>query len=149
MASTIFTAKDHDPVKERRRRNFVIGLILVALLSGVLAWNFRYWPEERRVDKFFDALERKDYETAYGIWFNDPAWKQHPGKYKQYPFKEFYIDWGPGGEWGLIKNHKVEGAVSPKRGSSGVVVLVTVNERIEKARIWVEKKDKTLTFSPY
>jgi hypothetical protein len=27
--------------------------------------------------------------------------------------------------------------------------VVTVNDRADKARIWVEKKDKTLTFSPY
>jgi len=39
-------------------------------------------------------------------------------------------------------------SVRPKKGS-GVIVQVTVNRRADKARIWVEKKDKTLTFSPY
>jgi hypothetical protein len=34
--------------------------------------------------------------------------------------------------------------------SSGVVVVVTVNDRIaDKAHIWVQKADKTLGFSPY
>ena len=37
----------------------------------------------------------------------------------------------------------------PRGGSSGVIVEVVVNGRSEHARIWVEKSDKTLSFSPY
>lgn len=149
MPTTIFEAKPYDPAHERRRRILIAGIIGAVLLLAFLAWWFRYWPEERRVDKFFDALEQKNYEQAYSIWMNDPDWKQHPQKYAKYPFGEFYLDWGPGGEWGLIKSHKVDGSATPKGGSSGVVVVVTVNERAEKARIWVEKSDKTFSFSPY
>jgi hypothetical protein len=100
------------------------------------------------VDQFFDALQQKNYESAYSIWMNDAHWKQHPQKYKNYDFHEFYIDWGPGGDWGLINSHKVIGSVAPPNGS-GVVVAVEVNGRTEKANIWVEKGEKTLTFSPY
>jgi hypothetical protein len=148
MTTTIFEAKPYDPVKERRRRLLIIGIITVLLVGVFLAWWFRYLPYERRVDRFFDALQQKQYETAYGIWMNDPNWKQHPQNFKQYPFGEFYIDWGPGGEWGLINSHHVDGAAAPSHGS-GVVVVTTVNERSEKARIWVEKSDKTMHFSPY
>jgi len=124
----------------------------------ILAWNFRYYAEERQVDKFFAALQKQDYETAYGIWFHDPSWKQHPQKYPDYPFSSFMQDWGPGGQWGLVKSYHVDGSAVPKGGtgtkfdvgSSGVVVVVTVNERVaDKAHIWVEKSDKTLGFSPY
>lgn len=148
MTTTIFEAKPYDPVKERRRRLLIIGIITVVLVGAFLAWWFRYLPYERRVDHFFDALQQKQYEIAYGIWMNDPNWKQHPQNYKQYPFGEFYIDWGPGGEWGLINSHHVDGAAAPRHGS-GVVVVTTVNERSEKARVWVEKSDKTMHFSPY
>ena len=41
-----------------------------------------------------------------------------PGQYPKYPFNEFYRDWGPGGEWGLIKTQKVYGA-SPCPAKSG------------------------------
>jgi len=142
-------APPFDPARERRKRGIIITIILLVALVAMLGWRFRYWPEERIVDHFFEALQHKDYEAAYGIWFHDPEWKQHADKYAKYPLNEFMQDWGPGGEWGLIQNYKIDGAESPKGGSSGVVVLVTVNGRAEKARVWVEKSDKTLTFSPY
>jgi hypothetical protein len=148
MASTLFEAPQYDPRRERRRKQLVALAILVIIALAFLAYLYRNWPEERVVDKFFSALEQQDYEKAYGIWFHDPNWKQHPDRYSNYPYQEFRVDWGPGGEWGIIKSHKIEGAANPK-GGSGVVVVVRVNERAEPARIWVEKSDKTLTFSPY
>ena len=39
--------------------------------------------------------------------------------------------------------------VANPKGGSGVIVVVTINERKEPARLWVEKRDKSLTFSPY
>ena len=52
----------------------------------------------------FDALQKQDYNTAYGIWMHDPEWQQHPQQAcRNIPFNDFYRDWGPGGEWGLIK----------------------------------------------
>ena len=95
-------------------------------------------------------MQQQNYEAAYGIWMNDPNWKQYPEKiFTKYPYGEFYIDWGPGGEWGLVKSHKVVGSAIPKGGSSGIVVVVSAHDCAEKARIWVEKSDKTLSFSPY
>ena len=46
-----------------------------SLLIGIIAWEFRYWPEEHQVNKFFDALQQQNFETAYGVWMNDPAGK--------------------------------------------------------------------------
>jgi hypothetical protein len=146
--STLFQAPAFDPSRERRRKRLAIIIIVAAVLAAVLFFRFRDWPYEHRVDRFFQALQQQNYEGAYGIWMNDPGWKQHPDQHKKYPFGEFYVDWGPGGEWGLIRNYSIDGSVRPKNGS-GVIVQVTVNQRAEKARIWVEKKDKTLTFSPY
>ena len=148
MASTIFTAPQYDPRRERRRRIIIASVIVAVAVVAALAYLYRNWPEERVVGQFFTALVNKDYDTAYGIWMHDPNWKQHPDKYPNYPFREFYNDWGPGGEWGIIRSFHIDGSASPK-GGSGVVVVVTINDRAEKARIWVEKKDKTLTFSPY
>ncbi len=148
MPSTIFTAPQYDPRRERRKRIVIVAVIVGVLIVAALAYLYRNWPEERVVDHFFSALVNKDFERAYGLWVHDPEWKQHPEKYPNYSFREFYNDWGPGGEWGIIKSFRIEGSANPK-GGSGVVVVVTLNERKEPARIWVEKKDKTLTFSPY
>jgi len=146
---TLLDAEQYDPNRERRRRLKIAGVVVLVLLLAGLAWLYRNWAEERAVDRFFTALEQKNYEAAYGIWMHDPEWRQHTGRYSQYPFNDFYRDWGPGGEWGLIKSHKIYGSVNPSGGSSGVIVDVVVNERTEHARIWVQKSDKTLSFSPY
>jgi hypothetical protein len=146
---TLLDAKEYDPEKERKRRARIISAIVVLLLLGFLGWWFRYWPEERVAEHFFDALQRQDYEGAYGVWMHDPQWQQHRERYPKYPYSEFYRDWGPGGEWGLIKSHKIYAAGTPPGGGSGVVVDVTVNDRANRARVWVEKSDKTMSFSPY
>jgi hypothetical protein len=148
MSTTIFTAGDYDPARERRRRKRIFSVILVVLLIASALYAFRNWPEERVVKHFFTALENKDYEKAYGIWVADRNWKQHPQQHPKYSFGEFYLDWGPGGEYGLITSFKIDGSANPK-GGSGVIVQVTVNDRKEPARLWVEKGDKSLTFSPF
>jgi len=128
---TLFEAQPYDPERARRRRRRIV------LISVV--------------------VQDQNFEKAYGIWMNDPDWKQHPDKYARYPLSDFIKDWGPGGEWGIIKSHSIDGTAVPKGGNagafvspSGIVVVVTVNERIgDKAHIWVEKSDRTLSFSPY
>jgi hypothetical protein len=146
---TLLDAKAYDPGKERKRRIRIISGIVLLLVVLFLGWWFRYWPEERVADHFFDALQKQDYEGAYGVWMHDPQWQQHRDRYPKYPFNEFYRDWGPGGEWGLIKSHKIYAAGAPPGGGSGVIVDVTVNDRAQPARVWVEKSDKTMSFSPY
>ncbi len=155
---TLFESKPYDPVQARKKRIRIISIVVIVAVLAILAWNFRHYPEERQVDKFFAALQQQKYEDAYGIWNHDPNWKQHPEKYSQYGFQDFMKDWGPGGEWGVIKTYHVDGSAVPTGGngtkfdvsSSGIVVVVTVNERVaQKAHIWVEKSDKTLGFSPY
>ena len=145
---TLLDAKEYDSAKDRKRRNRIISAVVVVLVLLFLAWWFRYWSEERLVGKFFDALQKQQYEVAYGIWMRDPDWKQHPERHPRYPFGDFYRDWGPGGEWGLIKTQKVFGASTCPGGGSGVVVDVVVNDRAEHAQVWGEKSDHTLSFPP-
>jgi len=148
VPSTIFTAPEYNPERERHRRFVVLAVAVAAFLLGVLGYLYRNWPEEHVAERFFTALSQENYEQAYAIWQHDPAWKQHPEKYSNYRYGDFYGDWGPGGEWGLVKTFHIDGSASPS-GGSGVVVVVTINGRNQKARVWVEKKDKTMTFSPY
>jgi hypothetical protein len=154
---TLFEAQPYDVARARKRRNLIIALVMLVLVVAVVWWQMRYWPEERVVDRFFDALQQQNYEQAYGIWMHDPDWKQHPARYARYPYNDFIKDWGPGGEWGIVKSHHIDGVGVPKGYSgtpfataSGVVVQVTVNDRIaDKAKVWVQKDDRTLGFSPY
>jgi hypothetical protein len=147
---TLLDAQPFDTAKARRRKIKIIVSLVAVIVLAAMAWMYRNWPEERAVDKFFTALQHSDYETAYGIYFNDPTWRDHQQKYSQYRYADFYRDWGPGGEWGLVKSHRIYGSVNTKGfGSGGVVVEVIVNERSEHARMFVQKSDKTLTVYPY
>ncbi len=144
---SLLDAPEYDPSRERRKALLALGAVVLVAALAATGYRFRNWPEERVVDRFFAALQAKDYEAAYGIWLADADWKQHGDRYKDYLYADFYRDWGPGGEWGLIRSYRIEGSISPPR-STGIIVEVTVNDRAEKARVWVEKKDKTLTFPP-
>ena len=147
---TLLDAPLYDPAKARRRTITIAVVIVAVIVLAALSWMYRNWPEEHAVDKFFTALQHQDCETAYGIYFNDPGWRQHQQKYSQYTYADFYRDWGPGGEWGLVKSHRIYGSVNTKSfGGGGVVVEVIVNERAEHARMFVQKSDKTLTVYPY
>ena len=97
---TLLDAPPYDPARARRRKIVITLSVVLVLVLAALAWMYRNWPEEHAVDKFFTALQNKDFETAYGIYFNDLAWRQHPQKYSQYTYADFYRDWGPGGELG-------------------------------------------------
>jgi hypothetical protein len=154
---TLLDAQETDPRIARRRKQrlvavivLVVGVLFVGLLGFLLGhgWWFRYWPEERVAGRFFAALQKQDYNTAYGIWMQDPGWRRHAERYAKYPFGDFYRDWGPGGEWGLIKTQKVFGASTCPGGGSGIVVDVVVNDRAEHAQVWVEKSDHTMSYPP-
>jgi len=150
---SLLEAQPEDPRAERRRamlRRTSLAVIAIALIAGALAFWFRYYPEERAVDKFLTAIEQKDYKQAFAIWNADPEWEQHADRYSTYTFGQFQLDWGPSGDWGEIKSHEVVDAVAPKSKiteASGVVVAARINGRAEPACIWVEKKSKTLSFS--
>jgi hypothetical protein len=146
MSSTLFEAPAYDPGRERRRWKAIWTAIIIVLILAGLAYRYRNWPEERVADHFFAALQQKNYEQAYGIWMADPNWKQHPNQYAQYSYNEFYRDWGPGGDWGVVNNYKLLGSAT--LGSAGVVVVVDVNGRADKARVWIDKKNKSMSFSP-
>ena len=142
---TLMDAEQFDAARERRRRRLILLLICLILIGAWTAYHFRNYPHRRAVDKFFDALQAQKYEGAYGIWYNDPNWRQRPQQYSKYAYDDFYRDWGPGGEWGLIKSHSVDCSLST---DSGVIVQITVNQRAEHAYLYVLKSDKTLSFSP-
>src|ERR1700689_1672652 len=147
---TLLDAQPYDLAKLRRRKIKIALTIAVVVVLAALGWMYRNWPEEHTVDKFFAALQHQDYETAYGIYFNDPGWRQHQQKYSKYSYAAYYRDWGAGGEWGLVKSHRIYGAANTKGfGGGGVVVEVIVNERSEHARMFVQRSDKTMTVYPF
>jgi hypothetical protein len=149
---TIFEAKEYDFAKARRRNIIVWVVIAAILVLAGLGWLYRNWPEERLVGRFMTDLQKEDYKSAYGLWIADKDWQQHPQQHAQYPFADFYRDWGPSGDWGAIKTFHIDGSAVPSdsyNSGNGVVVSVTINERKEPAGIWVTRNDHTMSFSPF
>ena len=150
---SLLDAQPPDPRSEARARllkRLVLALGVVLVVSAALAFWFRHWPEERVADKFLTAIEQKDYKRAFALWLADPDWEQHTERYKEYPFGQFQLDWGPTGDYGEIKSHEIVGSVEPRSkvtAVSGVVVAARINRRAEPACLWVEKKTKTISFS--
>jgi len=145
---TLLDAKEYHPEKERKKKTRIISAIAVVLVLAFVGWWNRFWPEKRVADKFFSALQKQDFETAYGIYYHDPGWKQHPQNHSQYPFNEFKQDWGPGGQWGIVKNYQIYGESNCPGGGSGVVIDAVVNDRAQHAQLYVDKTDKTISSPP-
>lgn len=120
--------------RERMTKRILIGVIIAALVGGFLYWEFKNWPEERAAKRFLTTLRQADYQQAYRIW--QPS--------STYSFNDFVRDWGPSSEFGKVQNFKI---VSSRSTGSGVIVTALINGK--EARIWVERKDKSLSFPPY
>jgi hypothetical protein len=102
-------------------------------------------PVEHKVNVFLSAVQAGDYPKAYGIFYNDPQWQQHPDKYKDYPLKRFTEDFSTASDWkGPVKNFKVEFS---KRDDSGTVVESTING--SNLTLKYTRADHTLSFFPY
>ena len=148
----LMDAKEYDPRPAQRRNRIIATAVVVVLAVSVYLYLTRYDSEKKVINKFFQAIEQKDFDAAYGIYYADPDWKQHPEKYTVYTINQFKLDWGPQGEYGAITSHQVDCALEPPKkdfvSPSGVIIVVTINNRAEPRSMWVEKKSKTVTDSP-
>lgn len=142
---TLLDAPRYDARRARTRRNILITILIAIPFIAFFTWYFWNWPEEHRVNEFFHAVEIKNYPLAFGIWNHDPHWQQHPDQYKTYPYQTFLSDWGPSGDYGVITSTKI--AVTKEYGT-GVVIGVRVNGNPKTLFLWVERKSKTIGFSP-
>lgn len=151
---TLLDAKPYNARKAKIRRNIIIGILIVIPIIAAFTWYLWDWPEEHRVNRFFQAVEAKNYTEAFALWNNDPNWQQHPDRYATYSFAQFETDWGPSSDYGVISGHNI--VVSLQHGS-GVVIGVKVQGSKQPAItdgsqgtlfLWVERKSKTIGFSP-
>jgi hypothetical protein len=158
---SLMDAPAYDPTADNRRRNALIGiasffvlLLLVTLAGYVLGhgWLFTNLGYEHRVNNFYNALEAKDYPKAYGIYYNDPDWQQHPAKYSDYPLSRFTEDWTTASPVNApITSHHVDISRTDGSGTFGTGVIVAVRVNLQngggqKVFMYVNKADKTMTW---
>ncbi len=126
---TLLDAPSYNAARARKRRNVIIGTLIVLAVLGAFVWFFWNWPAEHKVSRFFDALEQQQFEKAYGIWNNDTDWQQHPDRYQKsaYPYNKFLDDWGPSGEYGKVTSYQILYATSSLGNST--LMAISVNGR--------------------
>jgi hypothetical protein len=144
--------RDNEEPKSKLRRYLITALALILLLAGgVWVWYLLYFPTERKtVATFLQALARDDTAAAYRMW----------SKRGSYTYQEFRSDW-TAGDYGPVRSYRIVTA-QQKPGASGVVVVVELSpdspfpqqgeaeklRRVKEVRIWVERKDQSLSFPP-
>jgi hypothetical protein len=144
-----------DPAAGKPEKSRAMAFTLAALglvLILILYFAFRYYPEKRAAEHFFDALVAGDLSKAYELW--------KPGA--SYSMKDFTADWGPDGYYGPVKSYRIIKVNSPV-GANAVAVRAEISpftpmpdsrsdeDKIRKSRvlsIWVLTKDKSLSFPP-
>ena len=153
---SLMDAPEYDSRRDTRNRNllisagvFVVLIVVIGFGGYVLGhgWFFSNLPAEHRVNNFFNALEAKDYAKAYGIWYNDPDWQQHPQKY-DYTLQRFTEDWTTESPVkAAIASHHVDISKTDGSGTfgSGIIVAVRVNGD-HKVFMYYIRKDGTLAW---
>jgi hypothetical protein len=138
--------------KSKLRRYVITGVAFAALLTSALWYLFHFYPEKRAAVRFFDSVVAGDFQRAYQIWKPSAS----------YSFQDFLDDWGPKGYYGPVKSYHIESVQSPRHGGSGVILVVELspdqpfpadtdaskNRRLKEVRLWVESRDKSLSFPP-
>jgi hypothetical protein len=142
---TLLDAPAYNLRRANLMRNIGIGIVIAVVLGAIGTWWFWTWPQKHRVDNFMHKVEAGDLGGAYGMWYNDPDWQQHPQRYSGYDFGKFQEDWGPGSSYGPIKSHKI---LMAKSFGNGVIVGLDINGGKTPIFLRVNPKTKQIGFSP-
>ncbi len=125
---TLLDPPAEKPEKSRAMAFTIAALVLVAIV--VLWFTFRYYPEKKAAEHFFDALVAGDTARAYQLWKPSPS----------YAMKDFLADWGPEGYYGPVKSYKILRASSP--------IGAEKSRKTKVVSVWVLISDKSFSFPP-
>jgi hypothetical protein len=158
---TLLDAPQYNAARERRKRIIIVStsstlvtlFIVWWLICGhpiAWPWNWNtYLFGKSTVNHFFTAIEQNDLNKAYGIWFQDPNWQQHPAVHNNYSFQRFQQDWGPNSpdnDYGPIKSHRI---AAERISGNVLIVAIYVNDRKSNPIFLAyDPKNHTLIFSP-
>ncbi len=123
----------------RKDRPLLVPVILVfcVVVAGLVIYRFANFREERAVQHFLEEVKAQNYQHAYQLW----------GPSANYSYKDFMADWGgPRSYYGVVREFKI---MSSESRGSGVVVTVEFDHLKKSVNIWVERKNRQLSFSPF
>ena len=158
---TLLDAPEFDAARERRKLILLYSaasLIFVLFVAWWLVagrpvdWPWRwnnYVYGRAAVNHFLTAVEQNDLPKAYGIWYRDPNWQQHPAQYGGYSFDRFQEDWSrtsPDNEYGDIRSHKIAAA---RMYGNVLLMAILINGRTSNALdLTYDPQTRTLSFPP-
>jgi hypothetical protein len=126
---------------ERRIRiikTVVISLVTLAILGGVAYFVLHNYRQERQAKRFFELLQAKDYQGAYGLWVVTDSDR------RGYPFQSFLQDWGPQSSHSNVSDYRIS-----KSRSCGNGVILTVDfSNNQQEKLWVQRENLVIGFSP-
>lgn len=153
---TLLNAPAFDEKKENQKHNILVGSGIVAAVLVVLTvagflmghgWLFMNLPVEHRMSVFLSALQAQDYPKAYGIYYNDANWQQHPDKYKDYPIQRFTEDFTTESDWkGPVTSFHIG---CSKRGDTGTAVSATINGSTTMTLDYLRSNGTLSAFPPF
>jgi hypothetical protein len=133
---------DHYGAGEERREKIIkralLLLAVVLVVGGAATFFFYNFKQERQVSRFVELLESRRYDAAYALWVSSDSDR------KAYPLASFLEDWGPQSPHADVAGFKIS-----KSRSCGSGVILTVDfAKGRQEKLWVQRKDLTIGFSP-
>lgn len=129
-----------DERREKIVKRVVIALALLAVIAGALIFFFYNYRQERQIKRFFALLAARDYKSAYALWGCTDA---HPCR--DYDMPKFMQDWGPQSGRGDMASVHI---AKSRSCGSGVILTVDFGSN-QQEKLWVERGDLTIGFSPF
>jgi hypothetical protein len=141
------------PETSNKARVWTITIVALVMTLVVALWfTFRYYPEKKVTQTFFDALVAGETDKAYALWKPTTSYKKD----------DFLADWGPTGYYGPIKSYKIMSAKAPRK-SNVIAVNVALSpyapmpdasdaEKSRKTRVvtlWISPEDKSFSFPAF
>ncbi len=111
------------------------------MVGGTAYFFLKNYRQERQVREFFQLLQRHDYQAAYSLW---GCTESKPCK--DYPMQAFLQDWGPQSEHADLSSARV---TRSRSCGSGVIITVDYGHTGKEDKLWVQREDLTIGFSPW
>jgi hypothetical protein len=137
MSSYLETYGAGEERREKIIKTVVYSLIALIVIGGPLLFIFHNYRQENQVKRFFHLLDARDYKAAYALW---GCTDKNPCT--GYPMSSFLEDWGP--------NTRTANPRITRSRSCGSGVILTVDmDKNRQEKLWVQRDDLTIGFSPF
>jgi hypothetical protein len=140
MASYLATYGAGEEHREKLIRRLIIAAIVAVVAAGILYFFLKNFRQEQQARKFFDLLEKHDYKAGYALWGCTDA-----KPCRDYSFQNFMDDWGPNSPHADVSSYHIKRSRSC---GSGVILTVDYSKNLQD-KLWVERDELTLGFSPW